>query len=74
MQWSKHEAHLLLQTRLKTLRHALGTVFKHWYPDMEVEDSLNAIIPSISMFSNHHSCCLCYVNVLILISFADPWR
>jgi hypothetical protein len=37
MQWSKRGAHLLLQTRVKTLNHALGAVFKHWYPDMEVE-------------------------------------
>ena len=38
MQWSKRGAHLLLQTRVKTLNHAWGTVFKGWYPDMEVEE------------------------------------
>jgi hypothetical protein len=38
MQWSKRGAHLLLQTRVKTLNHELGTVFKQWYPDMEVEE------------------------------------
>jgi hypothetical protein len=38
MQWSKRGAHLLLQTRVKTLNHELGTVFKRWYPDMEVEE------------------------------------
>jgi len=38
MQWSKCGAHLLLQTRVKTLNHELGTVFKRWYPDMEVEE------------------------------------
>ena len=38
MQWSKRGAHLLLQTRVKTLNHALGAVFKRWYPDIEVEE------------------------------------
>jgi cellulose biosynthesis protein BcsQ len=38
MQWSKRGAHLLLQTRVKTLNRELGSVFKHWYPDMEVEE------------------------------------
>jgi hypothetical protein len=38
MQWSKRGAHLLLQTRVKTLNRELGTVFKRWYPDMEVEE------------------------------------
>src|SRR5712691_358126 len=42
MQWSKRGAHLLLQTRVKTLNHELGAVFKHWYPDMEVEELPNA--------------------------------
>ena len=37
MQWSKRGAHLL-QTRVKTLNHELGTVFKRWYPDLEVEE------------------------------------
>jgi len=37
-QWSKRGAHLLLQTRVKTLNRELGTVFKRWYPDMEVEE------------------------------------
>ena len=37
MQWSKRGAHLLLQTRVKTLNRELGAVFKQWYPDMEVE-------------------------------------
>jgi len=23
---------------VKTLNHELGDVFKHWYPDMEVEE------------------------------------
>ena len=38
MQWSKRGAHLLLQTRVKTLNRELGSVFKRWYPDMEVEE------------------------------------
>ena len=38
MQWSKRGAHLLLQTRVKTLNHELSAVFKQWYPDMEVEE------------------------------------
>jgi hypothetical protein len=38
MQWSKRGAHLLLQTRVKTLNHELGTGLKRWYPDMEVEE------------------------------------
>jgi hypothetical protein len=42
MQWSKRGAHLLLQTRVKTLNRELGTVFKRWYPDMEVEEMPDA--------------------------------
>ena len=38
MQWSKRGAHLLLQTRVKTLNRKLGAVFKRWYPDLEVEE------------------------------------
>jgi hypothetical protein len=37
MQWSKPGAHLLLQTRVKTLDGELGAVFKRWYPDMDLE-------------------------------------
>jgi hypothetical protein len=42
MQWSKRGAHLLLQTRVKTLNRELGSVFKQWYPDMEVEEVADA--------------------------------
>jgi hypothetical protein len=42
MQWSKRGAHLLLQTRVKTLNRASGTVFKRWYPDMDVEEMPDA--------------------------------
>ena len=38
MQWSKRGAHRLLQTRVKTLNRAVGSLFKQWYPDMEVEE------------------------------------
>ncbi len=37
MQWSKEGAHLLLQTRVQTLNGELGTIFKRWYPDMDLE-------------------------------------
>jgi hypothetical protein len=38
VQWSKRGAHLLRQTHVKTLNRELGSVFKRWYPDMEVEE------------------------------------
>ncbi len=37
MQWSKEGAHLLLQTRVRTLNGELGVIFKRWYPDMDLE-------------------------------------
>jgi len=37
MQWSKQGAHVLLQTRVKTLDGEVGAVFKRWYPDMDLE-------------------------------------
>jgi hypothetical protein len=37
MQGSKSGAHLLLQTRVKTLDGELGAIFKRWYPDMDLE-------------------------------------
>ena len=37
MQWSKAGAHLLLQTRVKTLDGELGAIFKRWYPDIDIE-------------------------------------
>jgi len=37
MQCSKLGAHLLLQTRVKTLDGELGTIFKRCYPDMDIE-------------------------------------
>jgi hypothetical protein len=38
MQWTKRAAHLLLQTRVKTLNHELRAVFRRWYPDFSVEE------------------------------------
>ena len=37
MQWSKEGAHLLLQTRVRTLNGELGGIFKRWYPDLAIE-------------------------------------
>jgi hypothetical protein len=37
MQWSKEGAHLLLQTRVRTLNGELGAIFQRWYPDMDLE-------------------------------------
>jgi hypothetical protein len=37
MQWSKEGAHLLLQTRVKTLDGELGAIFKRWYSDIDIE-------------------------------------
>jgi hypothetical protein len=37
MQWSKEGAHLLLQTRVRTLNGELGAIFERWYPDMDLE-------------------------------------
>ena len=35
-QWTKRGAHLLLQTRVKTLNQELGAVFQQWYPDLQL--------------------------------------
>jgi hypothetical protein len=42
MQWTKRGAHLLLQTRVKTLNGELGAVFTCWYPDLRLEDEPQA--------------------------------
>lgn len=36
MRWSKQGAHLMLQTRTRTLDGTLRTKFEHWYPGMKV--------------------------------------
>ena len=38
MQWSKEGAHLLLQTRVRTLNGELSAIVKRWYPDMDLEE------------------------------------
>jgi hypothetical protein len=38
MQWTKRGAHLLLQTRVKTLNQELGAVFQRWYPDLQLDE------------------------------------
>ena len=35
MQWSKEGAHLLLQTRMRTLNGELAGIFRRWYPDLD---------------------------------------
>jgi hypothetical protein len=42
MPWSKRGAHPRLQTRVKTLNHALRSVFKQWSLDMQVEELAEA--------------------------------
>jgi len=37
MAWSKEGAHLLLQTRVRTLNGDLAGIFKRWYPDLDVK-------------------------------------
>jgi hypothetical protein len=37
MQWSKEGAHLLLQTRVRTLDGELSAIFQRWYPDMDLQ-------------------------------------
>jgi hypothetical protein len=38
MQWSKNGAHLLLQTRTRTLDGTLHDLFTSWYPAMPAND------------------------------------
>ena len=44
MQWSKQGAHLLLQTRTKTLDGTLRDLFTRWYPAMAVNDNQGAAL------------------------------
>ena len=46
MQWSKKGAHLLLQTRTKTLDGTLRDLFTRWYPGMAVNDNQ---VPALAM-------------------------
>ena len=43
MQWSKQGAHLLLQTRTKTLDGTLRDLFTRWYPAMPANDNEGAL-------------------------------
>ncbi len=43
MAWSKEGAHLLLQTRVRTLNGELASIFKRWYPDMDLEVEENSV-------------------------------
>jgi hypothetical protein len=40
MRWTKRGAHLLLQTRVKTLNNELAATFRRWYPDFQVEETV----------------------------------
>jgi hypothetical protein len=42
MPWTKRGAHLLLQTRVKTLNQELGAMFQRWYPDLQIEEDPQA--------------------------------
>ena len=46
MQWSKQGAHLLLQTRTKTLDGTLRDLFTRWYPAMAANDNQ---VPALAM-------------------------
>ena len=37
MQWSKEGAHLLLQTRVRTLNGELAGIFKRWSPELDIK-------------------------------------
>ena len=39
MQWTAEGAHLLLQTRTKTINHELAAKFREWYPDFEIDET-----------------------------------
>ena len=43
MQWSKQGAHLLLQTRTKTLDGTLRDLFTRWYPAMATNENVGAL-------------------------------
>ncbi|MEO0752837.1 MAG: ISKra4 family transposase, partial [Pseudomonadota bacterium] len=38
MRWSKQGAHLMLQTRTRTLDGTLRTKFEHWYPGLKSQE------------------------------------
>jgi hypothetical protein len=42
MRWTPEGAHLLLQTRTRTLNGELATTFRSWYPDFSLVDEVVA--------------------------------
>ena len=42
MQWTKRGAHLLLQTRTRTLDGTLRSLFEEWYPGLANDNSTEA--------------------------------
>ena len=53
MQWGKRGAHLLLQTRVKTLNGELGAVFQRWYPDLQAGGGApGSLSPTVLMLSS----------------------
>ena len=60
MAWSTEGAHLLLQTRVRTLNEEWAGIFKRWYPDLDMkaeEMPIRGLAPSISMLSQPRSGC-----------------
>lgn len=45
MQWSRRGAHLLLQTRTKTLDGTLRSTFERWYPGL-ANDNDQPVVPA----------------------------
>jgi len=48
MQWTHAGAHLLLQTRCKTINRELATTFHRWYPDFATNESSEATTPEMA--------------------------
>jgi hypothetical protein len=42
MQWTRRGAHLLLQTRTRTLDGTLRPLFESWYPGLATENAAGA--------------------------------
>ena len=40
IQWSPKAAHLLLQIRVMVLNRELQSIFRRWYPDFQIENSI----------------------------------
>lgn len=48
MQWTHGGAHLLLQTRVKTVNGELGAMFQRWFPGLAANDYLAAGAPVVA--------------------------